>query len=120
MSRKLLFLVFTSDACRQNHAFLYALDLERQGHRVRIILEGEGTRCIAQREGRFATLFDEALKLGILAGACQTASRGCSSGDESRNVVAAAEQAGLPLLGEMAGHASIEPFVREGYEIVVF
>jgi hypothetical protein len=27
---------------------------------------------------------------------------------------------GVPLLSDLDGHAGIEPFVREGYEIVVF
>ena len=27
---------------------------------------------------------------------------------------------GLPLLDTLGGHASIEPFVREGYEVILF
>jgi len=118
MSRKLLFLVFTNDACKRNHAFMYAADLTRHGHTVRIILDGEGTQCLREREGRFGELFEELRNLGVLAGACKTASAGCK--EEGRDVTPLAVAAGLPLLGEMAGHAGIESFVRDGFEIVTF
>jgi hypothetical protein len=35
-------------------------------------------------------------------------------------VEVAAAQAGVPLCGDLRGHVGIEPFVRDGYEIVVF
>ncbi|MBI5549502.1 MAG: hypothetical protein HY901_36915 [Deltaproteobacteria bacterium] len=118
MKRKLLFVVFTNDACRRNHAFMYAIDLARHGHEVRLILEGEGTRSVREREGRFGELFEEARGLGILAGACKTASAGCK--DEGRDVTTLVREAGLPLLDNLSGHAGIEPFVRDGYEVVTF
>jgi hypothetical protein len=120
MPRKLLFLVFTNDPCRRNHAFLYALDLARHGHQVQIVLEGEATRCLRERQGRFGELFAEAVRLGLLAGACKTASGGCATGDPAREVTDLAEEAGVPLLDAMQGHAGIAPFVNQGFEIVTF
>ncbi len=118
MARKLLFVVFTNDPCKRNHAFMYAADLTRQGHTVRLLLEGEGTQCLREREGRFGELFDEAAKLGLFAGACAAASMGCADAD--RDVTPLAKQAGLSLLGDMSGHAGIGPFVRDGFEVVTF
>jgi hypothetical protein len=118
MKRKLLFVVFTNDACRRNHAFMYALDLARHGHQVRLLLEGEGAQCLREREGRFGELFAEAHGQGLLAGACKMASSGCQ--DESRDVTGIAREIGLPLIDTLDGHTSLEPFVREGYEIVLF
>lgn len=120
MARKLLFLVFTNDPCRRNHAFMYALDLHRQGHETKIILEGEGTQSLRDRTGRFGELFAEAVEANVLVGACKTASGGCASDDPARSVAALAETAGLPLLDTMGGHAGIGPFVKDGYEIVTF
>ena len=120
MPRKLLLVVFGNEPCRRNHAFMYALDLEAKGHQVRILLEGEATRCLAEREGRFGELFEQALKRGLIAGACQAASRGCCTGDPARNVEALAKEQGLPLFADMQGHASIAAFVEEGYEVVTF
>ncbi len=120
MPRKLLFVVFTDEPCKLNHAFMQALDLEARGHQVRLLLEGAGTRCLAEREGRFGELFAAARERGLLAGACRTAAGGCSTGDPARDVVSAAAEQGVPLLDDMDGHASLGPYVAEGFEIVVF
>jgi hypothetical protein len=120
-ARKLLFVVFSDDACRQNHALMYALDLHAKGYGVRVILEGAATRLVStlgDRESRTGTLLRQARDAGLLAGACGRASSGCASDDPARKVadVAAAER--VALLADMQGHAGIEPFVREGYEVV--
>ena len=119
MKRKLLLIVFTNDACKRNHAFMYAIDLAQHGHDIRLIMEGEGTRSLLEREGRFGELFEKVRALGLIAGLCRTASSsGC--GDASRSVARLAEEAGLPLLDSLDGHAGIAPFVEDGYELVVF
>ncbi len=118
MKRKLLFLVFTNDACRRNHAFMYAVDLARHGHDVRLVLEGDATQCLLEREGHFGKLFEETRGLGLLVGLCKTASRGCC--DPSRDVTRLAEESGLTLIDTLDGHAGIAEFVAEGYEVVTF
>jgi hypothetical protein len=117
MTRKLLFVVFADDACRRNHAFMYAIDLAQRGHSVRIILDGGAVGCLRAREGRFGALFDEARALGLLEGVCRTASSGCD--DPTRDVTGLAREAGLSLLDSMQGHAGIGTFVEEGYEVIV-
>jgi hypothetical protein len=118
--RKLLLLVFTNDPCKRNHAFMHAIDLRRQGHEIRIIIEGEATSCLTECEGRFGELFAAAVQQGIVAGACKTASHGCSTNDPAREVTAHAIRQGIPLLGDMDGHAPIGDYVSEGFELVVY
>jgi hypothetical protein len=118
MARKLLFLVFTNDACRRNHAFMYAIDLARHGHVVRLILEGEAVQSLRERAGRFGELFEQAHALGLLVGVCKTASAGCN--DPLRDVTALARESELPLIDTLEGHAGIESFVSDGFEIVTF
>ncbi|MDD5310083.1 MAG: DsrE family protein [Deltaproteobacteria bacterium] len=118
MKRKILFLVFTNEPCRRNHAFLYAIDLARHGHDVRLLLEGEGVQCLREREERFGELFEEARGLGLLVGVCKAASAGCS--DASRDVTRLAEESGLALVATLDGHAGIAEFVEEGYEVITF
>jgi hypothetical protein len=123
MSRKLLFILFTDEPCRRNHALMYALDLTRQGHEVRVLIEGLATRCFHDLEDEsssFPRLFRQAEAQGLVAGACRKASGGCASDDPSRQVAERASARGTPLLDGMDGHASIAAFVRDGYEIVVF
>lgn len=122
MARKVLFILFSEDACRQNHALMYALDLREKGHEVKLILEGSATRMVSALGDAGAApgaLLREARDAGILAGACGRASSGCASEDPTRKVAEVAEAAGVRLLSEMRGHASIEPYVRDGYELVI-
>lgn len=123
MTRKLLFLVFTDEACRQNHALLYATDLRSKGHDVKVILEGAATgsfRLLDDKESMFSRLFARAKDMGIIAGACKRASGGCATGREDRNVADIVEREGVQMLSDLEGHAGIEAFVRDGYEVIVF
>jgi hypothetical protein len=121
--RKLLFVLFSNDACRLAHALLYAIDLDGKGHAVRIIVEGEATRSLGSLPGqdsRHARLLREALARGLVVGACRTASGGCATGDVDRQVTDAVRAEGIALLDDLDGHAGIASFIAEGYELVVF
>lgn len=123
-SRRLLFVLFSDDPCRLNHALLYALDLHREGAAtVRLIVEGAatGTMGKAKAEGSWtAELLGQAIEAGLVAGACRTASAGCSTGEPGRQVTDTLVAMGLTLLDDLEGHAGIARFVRDGYEIVPF
>jgi hypothetical protein len=119
--RKLLFLLFSDDACRQNHALMYGIDLYQKGHEVKILIEGQATRVlneITDPDSHTGELLRQAHKIGIVAGTCARASSGCSSNDPARNVAEIARAHGIDLLSDMDGHAGIESFVHDGYEIV--
>lgn len=120
-SRKLLFVVFSDDACRQNHALMYAIDLHEKGYLVKVILEGAATKIIGameSSESRTGALLRQARDAGLVAGACGRASSGCASDDPTRKVADLARASGIDLLADLHGHAGIEPFLREGYELV--
>jgi len=121
-ARKILFLLFSDDACRQNHALRYALDLHEKGHAVKLILEGPATRMVSALgapDSATGALLRRASAAGLVAGACGRASSGCASDDPTHKVADVARSAGVRLLADLDGHAGIEPYVREGYELVV-
>ncbi|HAH32977.1 MAG TPA: hypothetical protein DCL44_11760 [Elusimicrobia bacterium] len=122
MKQKLLFMVFTDEACKQNHAFMYALECSKNGHEAKIILEGPATACVNRLSagGKFEELFRRAKEAGLIEGACKTASGGCSTGEKERNVSKAAEKEGLKLISDLDGHAGIARFVETGYQVIVF
>jgi predicted peroxiredoxin len=120
MQRKLLFVVFAEDVCRQLHAFLYALDLHSKGYQTRIIVEGMATRLLADLQRaplRLQKAVNDAKEAGLIAGACLQACSGCGS-SEDRNIVEAIKTQGVVFLKDMENHAGIEPFVSEGYEVI--
>jgi len=121
MSSKVLFVIFSDEPCRRNHAIRYALDLHHKGHVARIILEGAATgsmRELGDRGSDFSKLFWEAKDLGLVAGACRAASAGC--GDKNHSVLSIAQSNGIELLDAADWHASLEPFIRDGFQVVVF
>lgn len=120
--RKILFVLFAEDGCRQAHALWYALDLHAAGHQVRLLLEGAATQLLARLDEPGFELADpirRAQAAGVLAGACLRASIGCGCDADSSPAVEAARAAGIALPDGMGGHASIREYVRDGYEIVV-
>ncbi|MBN1534851.1 MAG: hypothetical protein JXA20_19425 [Spirochaetes bacterium] len=123
MKRKLLFVLFADDVCRQNHAFMYALDLHRQGHETRIIVEGPATRLfderLGDRESKFYGLFAEAKELGLIAGACGAASAGCANRKDDVVISDLVSREGVNLLSGMYGHAGIGSYADQGYELVI-
>jgi len=123
VTRKMLFVVFSDDSCRQTHALMYAMELHAKGHEVRLILEGTATQVLhelASPESKRGALLRSAQAAGVLVGACARASAGCASPAPQRKVTELATAHAVPLLADLEGHAGIERFVREGYEVVVF
>jgi len=120
--RKMLFVVFTDDDCKLNHAFLYANDLKEKGHRVKIILEGVATKVVnkLEQEGSeyFKKLFGKALDNNLIAGACEKASSGCQTPDIS--VMSIMKKNQISMLNQLNGHASISEYLDDGYELVIF
>jgi hypothetical protein len=121
MKRKILFVLFAEDVCRQLHTFLYARDLHRKGYPTKVIVEGMATRLLAdldQAPPLLRQAVEDAKAAGLIAGACRQASTGCGSA-EDRNIVDAIAGHGLALLDDLDNHAGIEPFLRDGYEVIV-
>lgn len=120
--RKLLFMVFTDEACKQNHAFMYALECDEKGHQVRIILEVPATACVNRlaKGGKFSELFKQAKEAGLIEGVCKTASGGCSTEEKARNVANTAKKEGLKLISDLDCHAGINRFVSVGYQVIIF
>lgn len=120
MPRKILFVVFAEDVCRQLHAFMYANDLHRKGYQTRIIVEGMATRLLADLEQappKLQKAVADAKTAGLIAGACLQAATGCGSA-EDRDIVDAIKARGVGFLSDLDNHAGIEPFIRDGYQIV--
>ncbi len=120
MQRKILFVLFAEDVCRQLHTFLYATDLHRKGYEAKVIVEGMATRLLAdldQAPERLRLAVARAQDAGLIAGACLQASTGCGS-SEDRNIVDAIQAHGVRFLSDLENHAGIEPFLREGYEVI--
>eukprot|EP00906_Rhabdomonas_costata_P019365 RCo028302 len=130
--RKLLIVLFDDNVCKVLHALLYCIDLSEKGWDVKLLLEGAATKFVASGDGapsvkdscnmggcgnaqeKIRTLLAEVRSKGLLLGSCGTATKGTCTSEQIGSC-------GVRQLGGMReGHASIDLFLREGRELVVF
>ncbi len=98
------------------HVLLNALDMQAQGHDVKVVMEGSATKLIPElaTDGNpMHQLYRKARSQGLIDGVCKA----CSS---KMGVLAQVEEEGLPLVDEMSGHPSMARYMAAGYEILIF
>ena len=96
------------------HVLLNAVDVHDRGGVVKIVIEGEATKLIAdlrKPEHPLHTLYEKVKKLGLIDGVC----RACAI---KMNALEDAEAEGLKIADDMAGHAGMAPYIEKGYAIV--
>lgn len=112
MDRKYLFYAMEGELMCFNHVLLNALDLKAEGYEVKIIFEGASVKLPPQLDGKNPN-YKKALEEGIIAGVCKA----CAM---TLGVIEEVEELGLPIIADMSGHAGVKPYVKEGYEVLVF
>ena len=114
--KKIVLVAFNAEPSCFSHVLLHALDLSEKGFEARIIIEGAATRLIKELEtgGKpFANLYREARGKGLIECSCEACCR-------KTGVLGNAKAQGLKIANEMRGHPSMEKYIREGYEILIF
>ena len=101
---------------------MYASDLATSGIDVKLIIEGKATKCFnwLKEQTGFKEIFDKVSKQGLIVGACDRASNGCSSSDKENSVANIVTGEGLKLLCDLNGHAGITRYLKDGYIPVIF
>lgn len=113
---KVALLAFEGEAMCFVHVLLNALDLNDKGHEVAVIIEGAATKLIgelADPAKPFANLYADVKKRDLVKAVCKA----CAA---KMGALEAAEQQGLPIVGDMKGHPSLEPYLTDGYQILTF
>ncbi len=114
--KKVALFVFNGEPVCFIHVLLNALDLNEKGHEAKIIIEGAAVKLIpdlSKPGNPQAGLWKKTLEADLLAGVCKACAAKLGTLD------ATVEQ-GLPLLGDMAGHPAMEPYLSAGYEVISF
>ena len=116
MAVKIVFVLFAGPEmpCKLQHAFLFARDVLKRGGEAKIVFEGNSPKWLlelANPAHKLAKMFDRVKAAGLVAGVC----KGCALMHGAAKV---AEAQGLPLLDGAFGHASLVPFVTDGYEVI--
>lgn len=114
--KKFALFVFNGDPICFIHLLLNALDMDRNGHEVNIIIEGASAKLLpelAKVENPLNSLWHNCLSAGLVAGVC----RACSS---KLGTLEAAKEQGLLLLDDMSGHPGMAAYREKGFEIITF
>ena len=114
--KKIALLAYNGELTCFAHVMLYALDLDKKGYEVRVVIEGAATSLITQLaipDTPFANLYSQLREKGLLTCICKA----CS---QKMGTLEAAEEQGLNIVGDMQGHPSIEGFLSDGFQIISF
>ncbi len=109
--KKVLFYGMTGEKSCFMHVLLNAVDLHEAGYTVKVIFEGASVKLPSVFDAEKNPVYLAAREAGLLAGICLACSK-------TLGVFEANEKLGLPMLGEMKGHAGVKPFMEEGYQVI--
>lgn len=116
MMDKIVLFAFNGELMCFVHVLLNAKNLAKQGHEVKIVVEGSATALIPQLAdptNPMGDLYSQVKEDGLIAGAC----RACSA---KMKVLPAVEAEGLTLLDDMKGHPSMSRYLDDGYRVITF
>jgi hypothetical protein len=95
-------------------ALMFVDELLRAGDDVSLVFDGAGTTALAAMQ-------DPAHALHRVWSRAQPALRGaCRYCAKSYDVLESLESAGVPMLGDDRGHASLRALLQEGRQIITF
>lgn len=114
--KKMALFVFNGDPMCFIHVLLNALDFLEKGYKVKTIIEGSSVKLIPElsnSENPLHKLWEKAKEKGVIEGVCKA----CAN---KLGTLKAAEDQGLRLLSDVAGHPSMASYRDDGFEIITF
>lgn len=108
---KFLFYGMTGSKMCFMHILLNTLDLVDDGKDAKIIFEGESVKLVSVFEEENHPLYMKAKEKGLIAGICLACSKALGVYEKNKEY-------GLPLLGDMSGHAGMKPYINEGFAVI--
>jgi len=114
--KKIALFAYNGEIVCFSHVMLYALDFFQKGYEVNVVIEGSATGLIKdllKPDSPFHELYLEVKKNQLIGGICQACSAKMGTLGEAR-------KQGLPIVGELNGHPSLERYVQAGFRIFTF
>lgn len=114
--KKTILFAFRGDPMCFVHVLLNALDLNKKGKEGKIVIEGEAVKLVGQiskKEHFLFQLYQKVKDQKLIVAVCKA----CSA---KLGATEAVEAEGLPLVGDMSGHPSMEKYIEAGYQIITF
>lgn len=116
MSKKVALIAFNGELMCFAHVLLNALDMNKKGYEVNVVIEGSATRLIGvltDTNEPFSKQYLEVREKALIDCVC----RACAS---KMGALETAEEQNLPLCSEMSGHPSLAKYLEQGFEVITF
>lgn len=111
--KKIVFVSFRGELACFQHVLLNVWDYHQRGYETALVMEGESTERLGDIVfSPKAKLWQQIKDTGLVTAVCKACAAQMGTLDE-------AERQGLPVDSSLFGHAALEPFTRNGWEIVV-
>lgn len=110
--KKVVFFAFQGKKMCFMHILLNALDLNEKGHVAKIVIEGEATKLLKELEEEGNKIYLKVKELGLFDSICKA----CSA---QMGVLEYNEGLGININGDMNGHPPVEPYIADGYEVIM-
>ena len=111
---KVVIVAFNGDPTCYAHALLNALDMQERGYDVKLVIEGAATKMVVDQEkdtAPFHGLWTKVKGASLIDAVC----RACATKMHSIDAAAKLE---LPVVGDLAGHPPLAPYLEDGYQII--
>jgi hypothetical protein len=108
---KIAIFAFNGNTMCFMHVLLNALDMQKRGIDVKVIIEGEATKIIKDLEEIQNKIYLDVKNAGLIDCICKA----CSS---KMGVLDYVSEIGIPISDEMTGHPAMGRYIEHGYEII--
>jgi hypothetical protein len=116
MGKQIVLVAFNGDPMCFVHVLLNALDMDKKGYEVKVVLEGTATKLAVELNDEnkpFGKLYLDVRQKKLIDCVCYAcaAKTGALEGIQAQ---------GLPLCKEMNGHPSLAKYIEQGFKVITF
>ena len=116
MSKRIVLVAFNGEPMCFVHVLLNALDMEKKGYEVKVVIEGSATKLaneLNDPDTPFGKLYVEVRNKKLIDCVCQA----CAAKMKALEGIRAQY---LPLCNDMEGHPSLAKYIEAGNDIITF
>lgn len=109
--KKIAYFAFKGNEMCFMHLLLNALDLDEKGYEAKIVIEGEAVTLLQGFEEKKNPLYMNAKEKNIIDSICKA----CSA---KMGVLEFNQTLGIPMGEDMKGHPGMEPYIKNGFQVI--
>ncbi len=110
--KKVVYFAFQKEKMCFMHILYNMLDLHEKGHTVKLVIEGASTALVQPLIEENNLMFKKVMDLKLIDSVCKV----CAVQMKAYDFIKKETQ--LKLVDEMFGHPPMEPYLKEGYQVI--